>query len=76
MSIRIKNLLIDSFRKYPIEVTSTIGSTVYTYDPALIDWTVADPEIVNIDENGVLTGLKEGQTKSLVPLATSATRQM
>ena len=62
MSIRIKNLLIDSFRKYPIEVTSTIGSTVYTYDPALIDWTVADPEIVNIDENGVLTGLKEGQT--------------
>ncbi len=62
MSIRIKKLLIDSYREYPLEVTSTVDDIVYNYDPSKLTWTIDDPTIVNIDENGVLKGLKEGTT--------------
>lgn len=62
MAIRIKNILIDSFKEYTLEVTSTVDDVVYNYDPAKLTWTVDDPAIVSIDENGVLKGLKEGKT--------------
>lgn len=62
IALRLKPLLIDSFREYPVEVTANIGNTVYTYDPASIEWTVEDPEIVSIDAKGVLRGLREGTT--------------
>lgn len=62
IAIRIKHLLIDNTRDYPVEVTATIGTNTYNYNPAHIAWTVADPTIVSIDENGVLRGLKEGKT--------------
>lgn len=61
MSLRIHNLLIDGTRQYPMEVSSKIGQTVYSYNPASFQWTIENPEIVAI-ENGVLRGLKEGTT--------------
>lgn len=62
VSIRIKNLLIDNVRQYPIEVVSVNGLKTYYCNPANLTWTVADPKIVSIDENGVLRGLAEGTT--------------
>ena len=62
LSLRIKPLLIDAVREYPVEVTATIDENVYTYDPSHIAWTVEDNGIVTIDENGVLRGQKEGTT--------------
>lgn len=62
MSLRIKNLLIDGNRTYPVEVVSNIDDTEYTYDPSTLSWTVEDPTIVEIDEAGVMRGLKEGTT--------------
>ncbi|MDE6309346.1 MAG: T9SS type A sorting domain-containing protein, partial [Muribaculaceae bacterium] len=63
IAIRIHNLLIDSAKEYPIEVTAAIGPNTYNYNPAAIEWTVEDPSIVSIDAAGVLKGLAEGTTK-------------
>jgi len=63
LSLRIKPILIDATRKYPIEVTASIENKLYTYDPADIEWTVEDPSIASVDANGCLTGLKNGTTK-------------
>lgn len=61
MALRVKPVLIDIFRQYPIEVSAELNGETFTYDPAVINWTVADPSIVSI-QNGVLTGLREGST--------------
>ena len=62
LSIRIKPILIDASREYPMEVTAMIGEEVYTYNPASINWTIENNEVISIDENGVLRGLKEGES--------------
>ena len=64
ISIRIKpTILIDANREYPMEVTATVGTNVYSYNPASIEWSVEDESIAVIDANGVLRGLAEGTTK-------------
>lgn len=62
MALRIKPIIIDSFREYPIEVSADIDGNTYTYNPASIEWTVADPSVASIDNNGVLRGHKNGTT--------------
>ena len=62
LAIRIKPLLIDATREYPMEVTAMIGEEVYTYNPASINWSIENDEVISIDENGVLRGLKEGES--------------
>ncbi len=62
LAIRVKPLLIDAVREYPIEVTAQIDETIYTYDPSRIAWTIGDASIISIDANGVLRGQKEGST--------------
>ena len=57
---RVPQLLNDG-REYPIEVVSKEGFDSFVTDPSRLDWTVADPEIVKV-ENGVLKGLKNGTT--------------
>ena len=63
LAIRIKPILIDATREYAMEVTASIGEEIYTYNPAAIEWTIENNEVVSIDENGVLRGLKEGKSK-------------
>ena len=63
IAMRVKPILIDATREYEMEVTAQIGDNVYTYDPASIEWTVADKTVADIDENGVLRGYKEGSTQ-------------
>lgn len=62
MALRIKPILIDGYRQYPIEVSAEIDGNTYTYNPASITWTVADPSVAYIDADGVLHGLKDGTT--------------
>lgn len=63
IAIRIKpTILIDGKREYPMEVTATVGTNTYTYDPSSITWSVEDETIASIDANGVLRGLAEGAT--------------
>ena len=63
LAIRIKPILIDATREYPMEVTATIEDEVYVYNPAAIAWQVENSDVISIDENGVLRGLKEGKSK-------------
>lgn len=62
LAIRIKPILIDAFREYAMEVTATIGDEVYVYNPASIEWTIENTDVVSIDEHGVLRGMKEGSS--------------
>ena len=62
MKIRIKDIHIDNVRRYPVEVVAEINGIVYNYNPAKLKWTVGDNTVADIDENGVLTGLKDGKT--------------
>lgn len=62
VSIRIKNLLIDGARKYPIEVIAVTNGNTYNIDAKAMSWNVTDPSIISIDKNAVITGLKEGTT--------------
>ena len=63
IAMRVKPILIDATREYTMEVTAQIGEIIYNYNPASIKWTVEDPSVADIDENGVLRGYKEGKTK-------------
>lgn len=60
VGVRLPQMINDG-REYPIEVTSTVGFDTYNTDPSRLDWTIADPEVLRI-ENGVLKGLKNGTT--------------
>lgn len=61
-ALRIKPLIIDNVREYVMEVTATVGENVYKYEPASLEWTVGDESIVSLSDQGLLKGLKNGQT--------------
>ncbi len=61
-SLRIKPMiLIDTFRDYPIEISTVVGRETLQYDPNRFTWTIDDPTVCEIN-GGVLRGLKEGLT--------------
>ncbi|MEG2218595.1 MAG: phosphodiester glycosidase family protein [Muribaculaceae bacterium] len=62
IALRVKPILIDNVKEYPIEVTAKINDIEYKYNPAHLTWTVENSAIASIDNNGVLRGLKEGTT--------------
>lgn len=62
LSLRIKQLLIDGKREYPVEVISHIGDTEFGYDPSTISWNVENPAVATIDGGGILRGVAEGTT--------------
>ena len=72
VSVRLANLLTDN-RDYPIEVVSTAGDRSYAVDPAMLSWSVADPEIASVSAAGALRGLKNGQTTVTGTLGESQT---
>lgn len=55
-------ILIDEGHAFPIEVTTTLGDKTYSFDPAHLSWSIADPTVVSIDEEGVLHALRNGST--------------
>lgn len=62
VAIRIKpEILIDATREYPVEVTSQIGRDTYFCNPASLTWSSSDNAVATV-ENGVLKGLKEGES--------------
>ena len=56
----LKPILIDR-REYPVEVSATMVDNTFFFDPALLDWTVADASVVTMT-NGVLRGEHNGTT--------------
>ena len=56
--VRLDSVIVDQDIDYAIEVLS--GDMLV--DPAAFDWTIDNPEIVSIDENGIMNGLQDGRT--------------
>ena len=56
--MRLDSVIVDQNIDYAIEVLS--GSMLV--NPAAFDWTIDDPTIVSIDENGIINGLQNGRT--------------
>ena len=56
IAIKLKNILIDHVRQYPIEVTAQADGKTYSYNPANIEWTALTPGVVSV-KDGVLEGL-------------------
>lgn len=63
LSLRIKPILIDAAREYPLEVTAQVDGNPFTYNPAALNWTNTAPQVAEIDADGVLRGLTEGTTE-------------
>lgn len=63
IALRLKNILIDYHREYPLEVTANVEGKDYAYNPASIKWAVADNTVADVDINGTLRGIKEGTTE-------------
>ncbi len=60
LALRVKPILIDMHRAYPIEVTAQVDGNQFVYDPAALTWTVSDDAVISVDEKGVLRGIAEG----------------
>jgi hypothetical protein len=61
-TMRLDSVLISNLTPYEIEINGVIDNKEFALLPAAVDWTIDDPTICQIDENGVLTGLKNGAT--------------
>lgn len=62
IALRLKDIVIDHVRRYPIEVNAMVQSQTFAYSPAVMDWTVGDNTVADIDADGVLAGLENGTT--------------
>lgn len=62
VALRLKNIVIDHVRQYPVEVHAIVGSETFAYHPSTLTWTVGDNNIADIDAQGTLVGLDNGTT--------------
>ncbi|HOL00419.1 MAG TPA: phosphodiester glycosidase family protein [Paludibacteraceae bacterium] len=62
ITFRLDSVLVDHRTQYPIQVQAQVGLNIIELLPAALSWTIRDSEICSIDENGYLTGLKNGTT--------------
>lgn len=60
-AMRLDSVILDGYREYPIEISSSIGDKTYTLNPSTPQWSVADPTVCSLSD-GVLMGLKNGET--------------
>ena len=60
-AIALNPILIDG-RDYPIEVTATVNTNTYFYDPATLEWNIDNSDIATVSD-GVLRGLENGETQ-------------
>lgn len=60
-NLRLKRILTDNRREYPIEVLSVVGNNTMTVVPHAFNWEVRNPEICSVT-NGILKGISNGST--------------
>lgn len=59
---RLDSILISDKTEYSIEIQGTVNEKTFAVLPAAFTWTIADPAVCAISEDGVLTGLSNGRT--------------
>ena len=61
-AMRLDSVLISNHTQYEIEINGVIDNKEFALLPAAVEWTIDNPTVCHIDENGVLSGLKNGST--------------
>lgn len=60
-------ITISGLQTVVIEKTITVSAVITPSEyPQAVTWSIADPEIASIDQNGIITGLKLGITQVIV----------
>lgn len=59
---RLEKVIVDGFRDYKVEVVATVEGQDMAIDNQAFDWSSADPSIATVDADGIVRGLKTGQT--------------
>ena len=59
-AIMLHPIVIDN-RDYPVEVTATVNTNTYFYDPATLEWSIGDSTVATVTQ-GVLKGEENGST--------------
>ena len=67
IAIRLDSVIADGYKPYEIEVMGRIGEEEIGVYPAALTWKVENPAICKV-ENGVLTGLENGNTRLFAQL--------
>lgn len=62
IALRLKSILIDHVRNYPVEVHAVTDKQTFVYNPALLSWESDDENVATVDGDGTLRGLKDGTT--------------
>lgn len=60
--IRLDNILISNYTPYEIEVFGEANNKSFRILPSAFTWTIADPSICSIDEEGILHAIANGET--------------
>ncbi len=63
ISFRLDSVIVDQDINYPIEVTTLLNGKEFFVNPASVNFTVQDADIVTIDEEGRLNGKSNGRTE-------------
>lgn len=60
--IRLDNILISNHTPYEIEIFGEANNKSFRILPSAFTWTIADPSICSIDEEGILHAIANGET--------------
>lgn len=60
--MRLENVIVDSFRDYKTEITATVNNIEMAIDNQAMTWTSSNPEIATVNEQGIIHGVKNGNT--------------
>lgn len=71
-TLRLSDVLISNQTRYPIEINGSLDNKQFMILPSAVEWTIDDPTICYIDDEGVLTGLTNGTTTVHGQLGTTA----
>jgi hypothetical protein len=70
-SLRLDSVLISNYTNYAIEIDGMVDGKKFTILPSSVQWSIADPTICEINEDGILTGLANGTTDVIGSLGNS-----
>jgi hypothetical protein len=62
IAIRLDSVLCDAAHPYTIEVQGAVGNATIDLLASALTWTSLDPEVVSVDNTGMIVGVKNGST--------------
>lgn len=64
IGLRVKpTVVINHVRKPAMDITAEVDGLTYSYDLSKVDWEIADNTIAEISRDGILSGIKDGETE-------------